>query len=67
MIKINLEELLDKNKQTLYWLSKETGITYPSLHKILNNKTTSIKLDIIEKICDVLNCNISDLLEIKKD
>lgn len=67
MIVFKLKQLLESKEKSLYWLAEVTGVTYPSLHKIINNKTSSIKLHILEKICDALECNISDLLEIKKD
>lgn len=67
MIVFKLKQLLESKEKSLYWLAEVTGVTYPSLHKIINNKTSSIKLDILEKICVALECDISDLLEIKKN
>lgn len=67
MIIFKLKQLLESKEKSLYWLAEETGVTYPSLHKIINNKTSSIKLDILEKICDALEVDIKDILEIIKD
>lgn len=64
MIKIKLKELLDEKNKTIYWLSKETGITSPALYKIRDNKTDSIKFSVLENICIALNCDIKDILEI---
>lgn len=67
MIIFKLDKLLAKADKTKYWLSKATGIDNNTLAKIYNNEAKQIKLETIEKICDALECDISDLLEIKKD
>ena len=46
----------------MYWLAKTTGISYPTIHNLVNNKTESIKFEVIEKICSALNCTPNDLL-----
>jgi len=67
MIQFRIKDILNEQNKSIYWLAEETGITYPSLHKIVNNKTISIKLEFIELICKALNCTPTDILEIKKD
>lgn len=62
-VKNNLSELLEKKNKSLYWLAQETGISYPTLHKISKNETDSIKFSILESICKVLECRIEELLE----
>jgi len=64
VIKINLDSLLEKKGKSLYALAKETGITYPTLWKISNGKVQGITFDVLEKICNNLECKPSDLLEI---
>ena len=64
MIKINLDKVLDKKGKSMYWLSKQTGISQYSISKIVKNKTSGIQFDTLEKICIALDCNISDVLEI---
>ncbi len=66
VIKIQLEQLLKKQGKTLYWLAKQTGISYNALAKINKNDVTRLELDTIEKICVNLGCEASDLLEIEK-
>jgi putative transcriptional regulator len=66
VIKIQLERILKEQDKTLYWLAKQTGISYNALAKINKNDVTRLELDTIEKICDSLNCNIGDLLEVQK-
>lgn len=61
----NLSTLLKQKNKSLYWLAQETGISYPTLHKISKNETDSIKFNILESVCKALECNIGDFLEIK--
>ena len=65
-VKINILELLEKDDRNLTWLANKTGLTYSSLHKLANNNTTSISFDSIIKICDILKCDISDLMELNE-
>lgn len=66
MVKIIIDELLAKQSKTVYWLSKQTGISQFSMGKIVKGKTASIKFDIIEKICIALNCQVGDILKIEE-
>ena len=66
MIKIRLAEILKEKEKSIYWLAEETGITYPTLHKIATKETLSIKLEVLEKIVTVLDVTFNDILEIEK-
>jgi putative transcriptional regulator len=61
---VNIDKILDNKGKTRYWLAKEVGITYPNLVKLCNNKTESIKFDILNKICNKLECTPNDILTI---
>ena len=64
-MKVRIDELLKQQNRTRYWLSKEINFTYPNLMKLCNNETESIKFEILEKICLVLNCTPDDVFEIE--
>jgi len=64
-IKINLEEVL--GDRSLYWLADQTEIAYSTLHNFMNRKTKSIRFETIEKILDVLNCELSDILVVERE
>jgi putative transcriptional regulator len=66
VIKIQLERLLKEQDKTLYWLAKQTGISYNALAKINKNEVSRIELETIEKICESLKCQTGDLLAIEK-
>ncbi|WP_081896980.1 helix-turn-helix transcriptional regulator [Clostridium sp. KNHs214] len=65
MIKVNIDKILEQKNKTTFWLSKETKIGYNNLKKLVDNKTQAIKFENLEIICDVLECRIEDILEIK--
>lgn len=67
MIYVRIKEVLKEKSKTKYWLIKTTEMEYQALSKIMNNETTSIRFDTLEKICNALDCDISDILVIKKD
>lgn len=66
MIYVRINEVLKEKNKSKYWLIKTTEMEYQALSKIINNETTSIHFDTLEKICNALDCNISDILVIKK-
>ena len=67
MFKFTLDKLLASKDKTKYWLSKQTGIDNNTLGKIFSNEAKQIKLETLEKICTVLECNLSDLIEWSKN
>ena len=64
---IKLRTLLDNEGKSIYWLNKQTGIASSTLSRICNQKTTSIEFSVLDKICEALNCNVSDILEHEKN
>lgn len=67
MIKVTIDRILAEKGRTPYWLSKQTKISQNNLGKLIKNETNAIKFDNLEKICDALECDIKDVLEIIKD
>ena len=67
MIKIKIKELLKKKKKSKYWFVKNMEGGYQSISKLMDNKTTRIQFKTLEKACIVLDCEIGELIEIKKD
>ena len=64
-INIILNDTLNIMNKSQYWLAKETGIAASTINNLCNNKTTRIDFHTIELICDTLNCNLSDIFQIK--
>ncbi len=67
-IKVKLAELLDKRGITRNKLSTLTGTKYDIINRYYKAENINmVDIDLFAKICCVLNCNISDLLEYEKD
>nr|DAN72288.1 MAG TPA: Cro/C1-type HTH DNA-binding domain protein [Caudoviricetes sp.] len=66
MIQLQIKELLKKQKKTKYWFVKNMEGGYQSLTRLMNNETSSIKFETLEKMCDIFNCEISDIVVRKK-
>lgn len=63
-MKINIDQLLQNKGKTRYWLAKQVGITYPNLCNLADNKTSSIKFELLEKMCHCLDCLPNDIITI---
>ncbi|MCI8519159.1 MAG: helix-turn-helix transcriptional regulator [Clostridia bacterium] len=66
MIYINVKEILKKQGKTKYWLVKNMEGSYQSITAMMNNETTGIKFDTLEKLCNLLECTPNDIIKIKK-
>jgi putative transcriptional regulator len=68
MILIKLNEILERENKTLYWLSANSGVSYVSLWKLSKKETQkSINLGMLSKVCSALNCEIQDILVYVED
>ena len=54
-------------KQAYKILVIQMNLSYQNLSKMMNNETTSIKFENIERLCDLLECKPNDLFEITED
>lgn len=66
MIVVKLKEFLEERKISLYRVEKDTGIAYTTLLKMKQNKNKSIDLEVLGKLCDYFQCELTDLLAIQK-
>ena len=67
MIKITLQEYLSKVNITRYELAKRADIHYPIIDKYYKNSIVRYDSYILNKICETLNCDISDIISYTKD
>ena len=65
-MKVEIDKILKEKNKTRYWLSKQTGITYTNISNLANNKTSAIKFEILESICEALDCTPCDILILEK-
>ena len=67
MVRLRIKELLEEKGHTKYWLYKQMGLSYQNLSSLVNNKTSSIRFENIDKLCRILDCQVSDLFELTDD
>lgn len=65
MIEIKLEQLLEKRGLTAYALSKQTGLHQSVLSKLKSNSTKALRIDVLDKICEALECQPGELLSFR--
>ncbi len=67
VIIIRLDVMLAKRKMSVTELSERVGITMANISILKNGKAKAIKLETLNKICHVLDCQPGDLLEYLED
>lgn len=50
--------------KTKYWLYKQLGMSYQNFNRMVQNETSSIKLERIETLCQLLDCTPNELFTI---
>ena len=63
MIKLIIDETLNTKGITRYELSKRTGINYQIIDNYYKNKVIRYDSYVLDRICEALDCEISDILE----
>ena len=61
-IKVNLDVLMAKRGIKLNELSERVEITQANLSILKTGKAKAIRFSTLEKLCEVLECDVSDLL-----
>lgn len=60
---ITLQQILDEQKMSQRELSKRSGVRQMTINVMCNNTAQRIDKFHLDKICEVLNCDISDILK----
>ena len=63
-IKITLDKAMNRAGISRYELSKRTNISYQIIDNYYKNKIVRYDKTVLAKICEALDCDISDLLEV---
>lgn len=64
---INIDVMLAKRKMSVTELSERVGITMANISILKNQKAKAIRLDTLNKICEVLECQPGEVLEYVPD
>lgn len=67
MIVIKLSELLKKKNMSQRELSRRTKIRQPTISEMCLNKSKSLPVENLNVICEVLDCDLTDIIEFKKE
>lgn len=65
-IEINLKAIMEKKNISKNRLAKMVGTDNNVINRYYNGELSKLDVDILARICYVLECNISDLIKYKK-
>ena len=66
MIKFTVKVMLAKREMTQKQLAEKTGIRPPTISAICTSSVKHLPIDALDKICSVLDCQPSDIMEYVK-
>jgi putative transcriptional regulator len=66
MIKLTIDKYLDSREITRYELAKRTGIRFQIIDNYYKNKVVRYDSYVLDRICDALGCDISEIIEYVK-
>ena len=67
MVKLRILEIVESQNQTKYWLFKQLDLSYQNFNRMVNNETSSIRFENLDKLSTILNCPVGDLFEKVED
>lgn len=65
-ILVKLDDVLHARRMTLTELAAKVGITLANLSILKTGKAKGIRFGTLEAICDALDCQPGDLLEVRR-
>ena len=65
-ISIHLKEIMDRKKITRNYLAKASNTRFEVINKWYNNKVEKMDLDVLARICYVLECSPADIIKYEK-
>ncbi|MBE6601862.1 MAG: helix-turn-helix transcriptional regulator [Ruminococcaceae bacterium] len=67
MVRLKIDQYLTQHGITRYELAKRTEVKFQTIDRYYKNRVVRYDSYILDRICKVLNCNLSDILEYVKD
>jgi putative transcriptional regulator len=67
MVYLKIQELLDKKGKTKYWLTNKMGKSHQSISNLMKKDLSGIHFDTIEQLCNIFDCEIGELIEVKSE
>ena len=67
MVQLTIDQCLEKRGMTRYELAKRTGVKFQTIDRYYKNRVVRYDSYILDRICAVLECDLSDILKYQKD
>lgn len=64
---VNLDVMMAKRKMSLNELSEKVGLTLANLSILKTGKAKAVRFSTLEQICKVLDCEVGDILEYRRE
>lgn len=64
---VNIDVMLAKRKMSVTELSEKLGITMANVSILKNGKAKAVKIETINKLCKILDCQPGDLFAYEED
>lgn len=63
----HLDRLLEERGMTLAALADAVGVTVVNLSVLKNNRAKAVRFSTLTAICDVLGCQVGDVLAVERE
>lgn len=67
MVRLRVLEILNEQQHSKYWLYKRMEMSYQNFNRMVNNETSSIRFDLLDKMSNILEVPIGELFEQDKE
>ena len=67
MVRLKVAKYLDEKNITRYELAKRTGIRFQIVDKYYKNNVVRYDSYVLDRFCEALECDVSDLIEYIKN
>lgn len=67
MIIVNLDVMMAKRKISLTELSERLGMTMANVSNFKNQKAKAFRFTTLDALCEILDCQVGDILEYRKE
>lgn len=61
MVQLRILEILSEQHHTKYWLYKQMEMSYQNFNRLVNNETSSIRFENLDRISKLLKVSVGDL------
>ena len=67
MIKCHLSRIMGEKKLKIADVARDTGINRGTITRLYQETAVRVEFDVLEKLCQYLDCDIAQLLELVDD